>query len=656
VNSYKKIKRLYETTKHLSGRQIAHRIRFIGKRKIAYPFRFIHMAQYIRLVRKNVPVIRMDFSGLPNPDSYTDLMFDSTTLDVFKRKVKAFNLGSFTFLNKTHVFSGALGWNDSKLSHLWRYNLHYFDYAVEMGCYWRLHLSDLNTFSQFKRYVMDWIEHNNRLGVGDGWHPYTISLRLVNWAYAYELFKPLFMNDSTFRDAFTESYFIQSLFLYRNLEWDVMGNHLIENGRALVFSGLFLEHPLALNFLNKGLSVLWGQIHEQILDDGCHYERTPMYHQIVLRDYLEVIQILRLNGKPVPAVVTRKVKDMINFLNQVLHPDGDIPLFNDSAFGIASSPGTLRIQASNLGIGEAYREDKLEDVFDFFLIDFQNVRMSSVPPTAHFKANESGYYVYRSSKVFLIADAGDPSPDFLPAHAHADFGSYELSFLGNRWIIDSGIYQYQGEERNIFRGTSSHNCLTLNGENQTDVYGSFRMARRAKPVGVENSILTNMWALKARHNGYQYKNLFPIRFIFVMNDRMIVIVDELLTSGSQSLESYIHFDPDVKLVSQGVHFTANRDGQEIRITPFSSGDMINKLVPGCYSPKFNVKLPNTTIKMEMQVGHGKHFIGYVIALDDEIESIESIYNQYKIYTEDSITCFSYQDELFYETTSRRSRP
>lgn len=53
---------------------------------------------------------------------------------------------------------------------LWRYNLHYFDYLL-----------DSDRCSKAKaRLISDWIDRNP-IGIGDGWEPYTLSLRIVNW-------------------------------------------------------------------------------------------------------------------------------------------------------------------------------------------------------------------------------------------------------------------------------------------------------------------------------------------------------------------------------------------------------------------------------------------------------------------------------------------
>ena len=73
-----------------------------------------------------------------------------------------------------------------------------------------------------------------------------------------------------------------------------------------------------------------------------------MYHAIVLQDYLEVVLVQKLNGKETPAWVRERLISMADFLSGVRHPDGEIPLFADSAFGIAHRPDDILAAAERL--------------------------------------------------------------------------------------------------------------------------------------------------------------------------------------------------------------------------------------------------------------------------------------------------------------------
>jgi uncharacterized heparinase superfamily protein len=79
----------------------------------------------------------------------------------------------------------------------------------------------------------------------------------------------------------------------KNLEYHLLGNHLLENGFALLFAAvLFPESPLS----RKAEEIIRAELGEQILADGAHFELSPMYHQIILDRLLESINILQSNN------------------------------------------------------------------------------------------------------------------------------------------------------------------------------------------------------------------------------------------------------------------------------------------------------------------------------------------------------------------------
>jgi hypothetical protein len=62
--------------------------------------------------------------------------------------------------------------------------------------------------------------------------------------------------------------------------------------RLLVFAGAFFEGGPA-EWLSSGLRILASQLPEQMLDDGGHFERSPMYHSLILEDVLDLINLHR---------------------------------------------------------------------------------------------------------------------------------------------------------------------------------------------------------------------------------------------------------------------------------------------------------------------------------------------------------------------------
>jgi heparinase II/III-like protein len=259
---------------------------------------------------------------------------------------------------------------------------------------------------------------------GDPWHPYPLSTRAGNWVAALAL-----VPDAVSK-RILDSLWRQLLHLERNVEDDVLGNHVIRNARALVLGGAAFDTKRPLD---RGLGLLARELPEQILPDGGHYERSPVYHLVVLRDLLEI-------DATVPGAVPADVLDrMRRFAAALTRPDGEPALFNDGTLDLAPR---LDLPAPPEGL--------------------------SVFP-------ETGYAVIRREGIWLAFDCGSPSPTYLPAHAHADALSFQLWLDGKPVVVDPGMPTYEaGAERDWFRGTRAHSTISLGGADQFELSGAFR--------------------------------------------------------------------------------------------------------------------------------------------------------------------------------------
>src|SRR5690606_5224257 len=136
---------------------------------------------------------------------------------------------------------------------------------------------------------------------------------------------------------------------------------------------------------------------------------------------------------------------------------------NDSALGIAPALPALRNYASALGLPLP----------------------SSTQPSARLLP-ASGYARMAAGAAVLLADVAPVGPDHLPGHAHADTLSFELSLNGRRVLVNGGTSTYENDaERLRQRGTASHNTVVVDGHDSSEVWGAFRVARRARVKDVE---------------------------------------------------------------------------------------------------------------------------------------------------------------------------
>ena len=86
-------------------------------------------------------------------------------------------------------------------------------------------------------------------------------------------------------------------------------------------------------------------------------------------------------------------------------------------------------------------------------------------------------------------------------------------------IVDRGISTYNiCNERIEERSTASHNTIVVNSNNSSQVWGGFRVGKRAK-VRILNDSKTE---LEAIHDGYKNLKIFHKRRWYVENDSILI--------------------------------------------------------------------------------------------------------------------------------------
>lgn len=389
--------------------------------------------------------------------------------DPARRRPSMLGPASFVFLNHPYTLSSSSDWNSSALEKLWLYNLHYFD---------DLNSEDSDSRSEWHHALMDrWIAENP-MGHGNGWEPYPTSLRIVNWI-------KWGLSGNLMPETVVQSLGLQAEWLSRHLEYHLLGNHLFANAKALLFASTYLETPKAARWRKLALRILEREINEQILSDGGHFERSPMYHALAVEDMLDVYNLARAYPEraatwgPVSHMVTDRLPAMLTWLSVMTHPDGEISFFNDAAIGIAPSPGELHHYAARLNV----------------------VGMPVQTPVHHLE--ESGYIRVQKGPFTFLIDVAPIGPDYLPGHAHADTLSFETSVGNQRVFVNRGTSVYgTGPLRHEQRSTSAHNTVEVDGENSSEVWGGFRVARRAYPKKVSIQLEGDDVHISAVHTGY----------------------------------------------------------------------------------------------------------------------------------------------------------
>ena len=239
-------------------------------------------------------------------------------------------------------------WENPTKSKLWLYNLHYFNDLVAAGAEQRMEIH--------RAFILRWLQ-DNPPRAGTGWEPYPLSLRIVNWI------KWLLLGNEPVAGMLT-SLTEQVHALSRQLEYHLQGNHLLANAKALIFAGTYFEGKAAARWLQLGLRLWDEQLVEQVLVDGGHFERSPMYHSIILTDVLDLIQLGQLYRTGEIARRLASLRDtagsMASWLDGLLLPDDQIPFFNDAAFGISANPRDILDYAHNVGATRRFADSAIQ--------------------------------------------------------------------------------------------------------------------------------------------------------------------------------------------------------------------------------------------------------------------------------------------------------
>ncbi len=461
----------------------------------------------------------------------------------------------FTLLGQTEDLDN-LGWCNPRCSKLWRYNLHYFD---------DLHAASAETRRDWHLALIErWIAENPP-AQGDGWEPYPLSLRLVNWG-------ALALSGVPLPDAAWASMAVQARWLIQRLEWHLLGNHLFANAKALMFAGILFDGSEARQWRRRAMAILAREVPEQILPDGGHFERSTMYHALALEDVLDLVNLLaaRAPGQAPEADMLAtdlraRVPGMLRWLMSFCHQDGEIAFFNDAAFGVAPSPPDLAAYATRLGFDKA----------------------AAVPGLYQ----PSGYARLEHVSAVVLADVAPVGPDYLPGHAHADTLSFELSLFGTRVVVNSGASVYGGDmlERMRQRATMAHSTLVYDGQSSSEVWGVFRTGRRARVVELQYA--GNR--LEAAHDGYAHLPGRPLhRRRWHLESGALEVSDEIAGGAAPALARF-HLAPGIQAeAAEGIIRLTLPEGQRLRVTV--EGAALS-LSPGSWHPRFGVSEPSLTI-------------------------------------------------------------
>lgn len=457
----------------------------------------------------------------------------------------------FSFLNIKKPF---ISWNDASNGNLWAYNLNYMDWLLQKEL----------SFDEGAKWIDCFIDdiRSNKVALA----PYPTALRGINWIKFISLHYSQISQEQLRR--WTDSLYSQYCLLEQRLEFHLLGNHLLEDAYSLFIASLFFED---VNMFKKASKLLCRELDEQILPDGAHYEQSPMYHCILLDRLLDCYNFSIGNRrfdvqKDLNILLREKAQVMLGHLNSLIYQDHSIPLLNDSAYGISPCP------------------DELFDYAVRLAIDWHEIPLK-----------ECGYRKLVNGKFEAVVDIGNITASYQPGHSHADTFNYELRIKGKPFVVDTGISTYDKTPRRQYeRGTSAHNTVTIGGKDSSEVWGGFRVGKRAKVTILKDK----PYEVIAWHNGFGSQGKHFRKFILEEDGFK---VEDSVSTNKEAI-SWLHLSPESKILSYSNELIVTTIGN-IDITGASKVEIAD----GEVSVEYNRFLAVKIIKI-----HFSHKLSYQI--------------------------------------------
>ncbi|WP_238884688.1 alginate lyase family protein [Clostridium sp. YIM B02551] len=384
-------------------------------------------------------------------------------------------------------------------------------------------------FELLAKHFDDWI-NNNPFLKGINWSsPMEIAIRSYQWLIVFFLLKD--QNKEEFREKLIKSIIFSIDYVSNNLSsYSSANNHLIIEAYICSIIGYVTKDVYKQQWFENGYRILEAQIPLQFHKDGVNKEQALHYQAFVIDALLQYNFFLRKIGrKSLNEDIIEKSLIFMGSLqvNKKNFEFGD----SDDAKLISFSLKKSNYYEYVLELGSIYYDKKFI-LFNSILPEVLMISgISNIPKFEYsydeYKIyNEGGYGIIKTEETSVLFDFGELGFGSLAAHGHADSLSFIYYYRNKPIFIDAGTYIYniKPRMRDYFRGTSVHNTLYYQGNNQSEIKGPFLWGKKAQTELLNYKNNKEICSFIAEHSGY-HPNIHRRNFRFIKYNETIVIED-----------------------------------------------------------------------------------------------------------------------------------
>ncbi|HUF21511.1 MAG TPA: alginate lyase family protein [Burkholderiales bacterium] len=480
-------------------------------------------------------------------------------------------------------------------------------------------------------------------GMGPNWTSSLESaIRLINWSAAWQLLggvrSPLFQSveGARLRQRWLASVYRHARFVRGHFSLhSSANNHLIGEATGLFIAALTWPHwSCAREWLSAAKAILEREALLQNAPDGVNREQSAAYQRFVLDLLLLTLLAGKANGQWFPVAYESRIESMLEYLASIMDAGGNVPMLGDSDDGVVLrlaedgdfSPhrSLLASGAILLGRGDfKLKAGVLDDKTRWLMgaqadasFDELSTAEARLPVRQAFP--RGGYYVLGSdfekeNEIRLIVDAGPLGYQTIAAHGHADALAFTLSIGGLEFLIDPGTFAYHTDAswRQYFRGTSAHNTVCVDGQDQSQSGGNFMWLQKAHAGCVVWSATPRRDLFEGWQDGFMRLDdpvMHRRRVELDKPARRVVIEDCLQMAGEHDIGLFFHCSERCEIEPAADGFMLRQGGRTVSLKlPLVDGSSAQvhrgstAPILGWVSRGYDQKLPAPTVAWRARI-------------------------------------------------------
>lgn len=587
---------------------------------------------YFQAVRQNYPIDLPAAAELVARQHMPEFQPILRTADNAAAKKFAFQLRWDMEQTRTPVeFSGEIDWlfqpgNDPEF--IFAFNR--MKFWICMGQAYQV-TGDEKYAQAYARQLCHWVDRVKR---GDpacekAWRTIETGIRMEMWSKAIGYFEgsPALTDEVIDRYVLSmtdHAEYIMGVWNPYNLmsNWGVMANH------GLFVAGCALPpKPRTAEYQKEAVRRLWQELKMQVYADGMQWEQSPMYHNEVLRCYLDVVLHARRAGFVLPEGFEETVHKMARASLAWQKPDGAEPMMGDS--DDIDQRDLMTLAAALFRDGElkyaGYPDldyDTLWELGTQAAKEYETLPSQQPVPT-DFALADSGNFIFRSGWDRDAVWARFHSGMLGAGHGHADQIHFDITAFGQDILTDLGRFTYvDGPNRQEFKDPSGHNTVVVDGGDFYVYKDSWECSKLSRAVNRQFYSDKEYGYAEGGHLGYYEKGVFVNRRFLYLKPDVFVVFDEFYAAGNHRYRQFFHWGEGGTVKQEG-HVTywqgtyACASLRQISTVPIAA-----TLRPGRVSRHYNAATENTVLETDCS---GEGFVSVITVISaDRAGSVQPV--------------------------------